>query len=152
MSITRHDRFRPHGCMRVNQRGFTLVWALFLVVIGSLIATYMLRMSAVQVGGNTLAITGARAWQAANAGAEWGMHQATISSSCAASSTFAMGAESDLSGFTVTVTCASSSYSEGSGTVTLYQIVSSAERGVLGTTPDYAYRRVRVTVATCTGC
>ncbi len=132
---------------RTSQRGFTLVMALFLVVVGALIVQFMLRMSAVQIGGNDLALQGARAWQAANAGAEWGVHQVTVSNSCAASTPVALGAASGLAGFTVTVTCNSTAYSEGGTPVTLYQIASSAHEGILGITPDYAYRQVQVTVA-----
>jgi MSHA biogenesis protein MshP len=130
-----------------HQRGFTLVWALFLVVIGALIVQFMLRMIAVQAGGNDLSLQGARAWQAANAGAEWGVRQATAGS-CVGSSTVTLGSESDLAGFAITVGCTASLYSEGGvNNVTMYHITSTAQKGSFGISPDYAYRQVQVTVA-----
>jgi MSHA biogenesis protein MshP len=48
---------------------------------------------------------GARAYQAARAGIEWGLFQQMRRNSCAASTTFALPSTSSLSGFFVTVTC-----------------------------------------------
>ena len=128
-----------------REQGFTLVWALFLVVIGALISIYMVRMSSVQSGTNDLAIHGSRAYQAARAGSEWGIHEAS-NGNCAASTNFSL-IEADLNGFTVTVTCSLSVHTENGTPRNLYDILSAASIGVYGTSPDYAYRQVQVTVA-----
>jgi len=130
---------------RSNQQGFTLVWALFLIVIGALISIFMMRMSAVQGATNDLAMNGARAWQAAHAGSEWGIQRA-VAGICPGSTGFTLS-DLDLNGFNVTVTCSSTAHSESGNVVVLYKIASSASRGAYGTSSDYVYRQVQVTVA-----
>ncbi len=59
--------------MRVNnQKGFTLVQAVFILVVLSLIGVAMVRLSGVQSSTSVLALQGARAYQAARSGLEWG--------------------------------------------------------------------------------
>ena len=110
---------------REQQRGVGLVAALFLlVVIGGLIA-FLLRLSGLQHSTAALDLQGARAFQSARAGIEWGVYRALQDSSCAASESF--GLAGDLSDFTVTVQCIDTPYTEVDATVKhVYSIVATA--------------------------
>ena len=56
-----------------NQNGFTLVQAIFILVVLALLGTYMVSLSTVQQSTTTQAVLQARAYQAARAGLEWGI-------------------------------------------------------------------------------
>jgi MSHA biogenesis protein MshP len=56
-------------------RGFALILALFLIVTLAAIGAYMLTVSNVQVETGVMDEQGARAYQAARAGIEWGAYQ-----------------------------------------------------------------------------
>ncbi len=57
------------------ERGFALVAALFVMVIVAVVVATMSRLSVTQNASLDLAIQQARAYQAARAGLEWGLHQ-----------------------------------------------------------------------------
>ncbi|NNJ71900.1 MAG: pilus assembly protein MshP, partial [Enterobacterales bacterium] len=106
---------------------------------------FMQRLSNVSVATNNFGIQGARAWQAAQAGAEWGVFQVLASGCPAASTTFNLTEEA-LSGFTVTVNCQADTYTEEGTTVTLYRLDILSTFGTVGVTPDFASRRLALTV------
>jgi MSHA biogenesis protein MshP len=58
-----------------RSRGFALILALFLIVTLAAIGAYMLTVSNVQVETGVMDEQGARAYQAARAGIEWGAYQ-----------------------------------------------------------------------------
>ena len=128
-----------------RSRGFSLVAVIFLITILAVAVVFIQRISNVAVATNNLAMQGARAWQAAEAGAEWGIYRVTTGGCPAASSSFTMSEES-LAGFEVTVLCSTNSYTEEGVTVNMYFLEVFARFGVLGTTPDYASRRITLTV------
>ena len=131
-----------------NQHGFSLVAVIFLVTVLATGVVFIQRISNVSVATTTLAMQGARAWQAAQAGAEWGIYKVTNGGCPAASSTFSLS-EQSLSGFNITVSCSDSSadnYQEAGVTVTLFYLEVLAESGVLGTSPDYVSRKITLTV------
>ena len=55
-----------------NQKGITLIGAIFVLVIVSLLGQYLVSISSVQRQTSLLALQSSRAYQAANAGIEWG--------------------------------------------------------------------------------
>ena len=128
-----------------RQQGFSLVAVIFLVTVLALGVVFIQRISNVSVATTTLAMQGARAWQAAQAGAEWGIYNATNGSCAVAPSTFAL-AEQSLSGFNITVSCTTRDYTEAGATVTMYYLDVLAEYGTLGTSPDYVSRKITLTV------
>ena len=130
---------------QTKQRGVSLVAVIFLITVLALSIVFMQRLSNVSVATNTFGIQGARAWQAAQAGAEWGVFQVLNSGCPAPSSTFNL-TESALTGFTVQVDCQASTYSEEGSTVTLYRLDVLSTYGTVGTTPDFASRRIQLTV------
>jgi len=128
-----------------STKGFSLVAVIFIIVVLAVAVVFIQRISSVSVATNNLAMQGARAWQAADAGAEWGIYQVTNGGCPAASSTFALS-EQSLNGFTVTVDCISNTYTESGVTITMYYLNVFARSGTLGTTPDYASRRISLTI------
>lgn len=88
-----------------RQSGFAIVAAIFLLVVLALMAAFVMHVSTHQQVGHTADLRGVRAYQAARAGIEWGLHNLlrNTATGCAATSSFAPGG--NLAEFTVTVQC-----------------------------------------------
>jgi MSHA biogenesis protein MshP len=127
-----------------QQTGFALVAAMFVMIIIALVILAMTRLAGNQHGTNSLAIQQARAYQAARAGLEWGITRATAGS-CAASSAVSMGG-SNLSDFTVSLSCTSLGFSENGTPLNIYTLTATAQNGALGSRPDYAFRSLTAKV------
>lgn len=121
-----------------NQQGYTLVNALFILVVLAALGAFMVTMSGVQSRTPVLALQGARAYQAAQAGIEWGIAQ-SAAGVCAANSTFV------VEGFAVTVACTAVPVSEGTTIYSVYEISARAEMGSYGS-PEYVSRRIEARV------
>lgn len=93
--------------IRVLRRsaGVGLVTAIFLLVVLAGLAVAMVSISGAQHAASALDVQGARAYQAARAGIEWGLFQNLRNQSCVPSTSFALPATGTLNGFVVTVTC-----------------------------------------------
>jgi MSHA biogenesis protein MshP len=129
--------------MRNVQRGFSLVTAIFLLVVIAALGTFAVTLSTTQQQSAALDVLGSRAYQAARAGIEWGAYQALQNGSCSATSTLA-ALPNTLAGFSVAVTCISTATTEGGVPVTMYQLISIASQG---TSPTYVERQMSVTIA-----
>ncbi|UCH48387.1 MAG: agglutinin biogenesis protein MshP [Betaproteobacteria bacterium] len=136
---------------REGQRGVGLVAAVFLLIVIAGLIAFLLRMSGLQHSTGALDVQGARAFQSARAGIEWGVYRALRDNSCAASASF--GLAGDLSDFTVTVQCVDTPYTEVDPTVKhVYSIVATAcNRPVAGacpgtTGPFYVERQLQALV------
>src|SRR5436190_4028339 len=95
-----------------RMRGFSIVAAIFLLVVLALLGAAIVYVTGLQQSGHQLDILGARAYQAARAGIEWGAFQVldpnnTIATAAlpTCSSTNLSGLAGSLASFTVTVTC-----------------------------------------------
>jgi MSHA biogenesis protein MshP len=95
-----------------RQRGLSLVTAIFLLVVLAGLAAVIVNVTTQQQTSSALDVQGTRAYLAARAGVEWGLHRQLISGAlCSATSgasttnSFALPAGSTLSQFTVTVVC-----------------------------------------------
>lgn len=130
---------------RKRQQGVSLVAVVFIITVLAVAVVFIQRLLSVSVATNNLSLQGARAWQAAQAGAEWGIYRAIVDGSCVSSSTLNL-TEGALNGFTVTVGCSSQSYTEEGSLVTLYNVSVLSEFGTLGLTPEYASRRINLTL------
>lgn len=126
-----------------SQHGFTLVIAVFLLVVLSLASSMMINLSGVQRRTSVFALLGERAYYAARSGVQWGIHQA-LASGCPATTTLNLS-EGGLNGFDVTVSCTSSSHTEGSTTTTTYVIDAVSEYGSYGD-QDYVKRSMQSVV------
>lgn len=117
--------------MRSAQHGFSIVSAIFLLVVLAALGAFMVTFSTVQHVTSAQDVRGAQAYQAARAGIEWGLYGALRTmpaASCVASKVL-----NDIPGFAVTVECTSSaSYTEGVTPVTVYRITSTARSGAVG--------------------
>jgi len=95
-----------------RERGVGIVTAIFLLVVLSGLAAAMVSLYTTQQASSNLDLAGARAYQAARAGAEWGMWRRPRKIAdknvgvCDYRSPLAMPAATTLSGFTVIVSCA----------------------------------------------
>ncbi|MCP3688293.1 MAG: pilus assembly protein MshP [Gammaproteobacteria bacterium] len=133
---------------RIRQAGFTLVTALFLLVVVALLSVYMLNFSAVQHTTLAYSLQGARAMQAARAGLEWGVYKAIADAACVALTTFSTNSgDTQFDNFTITVTCTASLHTEGAIAITTFQLTSSASVNTFGSL-DYVYRGLQATVST----
>ena len=140
------------------QRGFSLVTAIFLLVVLASLGAVMMTFFTAQQQSSALDVMGARAYQASRAGLEWGAYQ--IIQSGVAGGAFANACqpgptlqelpvlEGTLSTFAVTVGCSATAHSEAAATVTIYQVSSvAATRGLAAGNPDYVERQMTVTIA-----
>ncbi|MCK4502600.1 MAG: pilus assembly protein MshP [Desulfuromonadales bacterium] len=121
-----------------NRAGFTLVQAIFILLVLSLLGVAMMRLIGVQSSTSVFALQGARAYQAARSGLEWGAAQARTGSPCSGTMT--------VENFTVNVTCSNQSFTEGtSAPYDVYRINAVATFGSYGS-PDYVSRQVEMKV------
>lgn len=122
------DRFStPHA-----QQGFAITTAIFLLVVLAALGTAMLTFSSAQHAGAAMDVQGARAYQAARAGIEWGAYQMLRGSGCG-------GSTFTVDGFSVTVTASS----QTSGSLIACQITSTASTGIAGQI-NHVERQLRV--------
>ena len=126
------------------QTGFSLVPALFLLVVLATLGSVAVRMNEVQQQTVVLTMQGTRAFSAAQAGIDWAAYEAVVNGSCGnGSMTFN---EAGLNGFSVNTSCSSSSHTVGQSTVNVYTIEAFAWSGAYGQ-PDYISRRLTATVS-----
>ena len=128
-----------------QQKGFMLVASMFLMVVVALLLVFLLRTGSENQWSSALRIQEARAFQSANSGLEWAVHQLG-SGVCPASPTTLNLSEADLTGFQVIITCSASSYTENTETITMFEVEVLAQKGIFGTSPDFVARQIRLTV------
>jgi MSHA biogenesis protein MshP len=132
-------------------RGFALILAVFLIVSLAAIGAYLVTVSNVQVESTTKDELGARAYQAARAGLEWGAYRALRDLSCAPGPVVIGFASAELAGFQAEVTCQDfGPETEGGATVNTFRVVSTGCNlspscsGAPG--PTYVNRQLQLTV------
>lgn len=119
-----------------NQKGFTLVQAIFILVVLGLLGMVMVRLIGVQTSTGVMALQGARAYHAARSGLEWGAARASAGQPC--------GGSMMIDNFGVTVNCSSESFTESSvGPYSIHRIQSVAEYGSYGSV-GFVSRRVEM--------
>jgi MSHA biogenesis protein MshP len=129
------------------QQGFALIPALFLIVVLGALALVAIRVSTGQQQAVIMALQETRALAAAQSGIEWGAYQSGIGN-CAASTTLNL-TEAALNGFTVIVTCAATTFTNGAATSFSYVLKSTATTGTYGQ-PGYVHRAVSGTYTNAT--
>ncbi len=128
-----------------EQTGFTLIAAIFLLVVVAALIVYVTSIRVVQQTTLVYGVQGARALQAARSGIEWGIYQSIVNGACAASASFTP-ADPALDGFNIEVQCGSSVHTEGVTPITTYRLTAIARAGSFGSL-DYVQRRLRATVS-----
>lgn len=121
-----------------NQKGFTLVQAVFILVVLGLLGMVMVRLIGVQSSTGVMALQGARAYHAARSGLEWGAARA-VNGNCNSSG------QMNIEGFNVIVACSSLEISEGSYNYQVFTIQSQATFGQYGSS-DYISRTIQMRV------
>jgi len=104
-------------------RGFSLITAIFLLVVVAMLGAYIASLATTQQTSETLDVQGARAYQAAYAGMQWGVFQALRNGACAGTTSFALPGA--LTGFAVTVQCTATPYTEASSAHNIYRVVAT---------------------------
>lgn len=144
----------------ILEGGFSLVAAIFLLVILSALGVFMLSISTMQQTTSTQDLQGSKAYQAAKAGIEWGVYQImTAENSISPGPVLAPYVCVDaivlpafggaLQTFKVSVTCTLSSYVEGGNTVRVYQLTSTGSLGNDTKATNYVERSMSASVNTC---
>lgn len=138
------------------QKGFSLVTAIFLLVVLGGLGAMMVTFFAAQQQSSALDVLGSRAYHAARSGIEWGAYQVLRDSGGAFATNCRAGAANQsltgtlagtLSGFTLDVVCnANPPYIEDGVALTVYQLTSTASQGAAAS-PDRVERQISVTIA-----
>lgn len=128
-----------------KQGGFSIVMAIFILVVLGLLGGYMLRFAGVQLGTFNAALLGARAYQAAHAGVEWGMARINNGGACADINAQTSLSFTGLEGYTVRMACSSQNFSEADQGLTVYRISALSQFGAYGGN-DYVARQIEATI------
>ena len=132
--------------MNVRQTGFSLVAAIFLLVVLASLGAVAVRISTAQSSGVSQSLLSTQALQAAKSAAAWAAHRA-IGGSCD-NQTTTLG-EAGTAGFVVSTSCSQTSHAEGPTTTNVFVIDVLAQRGRYGTT-DYVSRRMQIKITDAT--
>ncbi|MCF7970837.1 MAG: pilus assembly PilX N-terminal domain-containing protein [Methylococcaceae bacterium] len=132
-----------------KQKGFSIIMAIFILIVLSLLGSYMVKLSGVQHATAVSAVQSSRAYYAARTGVEWGLAQLLNNDNCAASSTLT------INNFSVIVSCNNQGVSYNEGDLNsngladddfyIYKINSAASYGNF-ISADYVYRHIEMTV------
>jgi MSHA biogenesis protein MshP len=123
-----------------DQRGFTLVQAIFILVVLGMLGVYMVSLSTVQQGTTTQAYLQAKVYQASRSGLEWGMKQVLDNSACFAASAMT------IDQCPVALSCqVVDTYTEGVTSYQVYELTAVATFATLSS-PDYVSRTLKVTI------
>ncbi|MBI1965846.1 MAG: agglutinin biogenesis protein MshP [Betaproteobacteria bacterium] len=148
-----------------RQRGFSIVTAVFLVVVLALLGAFIVSVTGLQQKSAQIDVQGVRAYQAARAGIEWAAFQILTPSgstppACPAASTDIGTLAGSLSAFTVTVACTvTADTTEGNRNVKTYSLVATAcnepvvssclATGNPSPSPNYVDRQLVVVLSRC---
>lgn len=131
----------------MKMSGFTLVSAIFIIVILSLVGTYIVSISALTRASTSLNIQGIRAYYAAKSGLEWARAQVTRGGfNCPASNPAVLSlSQGGFSNFTVTVNCRSNTFIEAGISYKIFQLSATGQYNT-NNSSDYAARILYATV------
>lgn len=161
MMIQRQSRAIPRIPARRLARGFSLVTAIFLLVVLSALGAFMVMFTGLQQNTIQVDVLGVRAYYAARAGINWAMYQALDpDNTIAGQAAFAAcpsGTINTMTGtlapFTVVVGCSITSATEANRAIRVYQITATACNQAVCPAPSpsqgYVSRQMTVTVAKC---
>lgn len=147
--------------MKRGAHGFVLMAALFLIVTFAAIGAYLVTVSTGQIEAATQDEQGARAYQAARTGIDWGAYQvlmnpagafaATTCTTPAASQTLPLGTFGGPGGsFQVVVSCTRTTETEAGNTVQVYIVTATGCNQAPCTAagdPTYVERQLQLVVA-----
>jgi len=128
-----------------HQQGFTLVSAIFIMVIASIMSVFIISTSVTQQMTSTYALQGVRANNAAKSGLEWGVRRALVDNQWAEICT---GADNSfvVDGFNVSVACTFVQHTESGTPFCVFQMSSVATFGNYGGV-DFVQRRLQLVLS-----
>lgn len=135
-------------------KGFSLVSAIFLIVVVAALGTFMVTIGTTQQQTATFSVMGTRALSAADSGLQWAIRRAIRDAGAGLNCTAPPAAAGQvnftlnngvLAGFNTQISCSVQSFTEGADTYNVYTLVSSASLGAVGS-GDYFRRAIRATV------
>jgi MSHA biogenesis protein MshP len=134
--------------MKQSSCGFTLLSAIFLLVVIAALGLFAVTISNTQQQNSVMDMLGARAYQAAKAGIEWGSYQISKGgvSSCTAFPQPTLPAGTQLSAFTVSVTCSVTTHTEAINAFSVYQLTSTATTGGAIGSAGYVERQLQAVI------
>ena len=147
----------------MRQRGFSIVAAVFLIVVLALLGVFIVNVVGLQQSSQQLDVRGVRAYQAARAGIEWAAWQALDPNNvlnpvspgtcgnvpaCPASPATLPALAGSLAPYTVVVPCTATGTTEGNREIRVFAITSTATAGTPGN-PDYVSREVQARFSKC---
>lgn len=138
---------------RLQQRGISIIMAIFLLLLFASISAFMASLMSTANITAAQDIEGARTYQAARAGSEWGIYQLDPNATGSAlPACFGAAVLNQIPGYTVSVSCtpfpgAATAYTEGDRQVRIYQITAIATP--VAARPPGVEREVVVTVEKC---
>lgn len=128
-----------------KQAGFSIVMAIFILVVLSLLGSYMVKLSGVQHATSVFAVQGARAYQSARAGIGWAVARVHNGGGCGDVTAASPLSFADINGFSVSLTCTSQSFSEGVDTIIVYKMSALSEFGSYNSA-SYISRKIEVSI------
>ncbi len=146
-------KFKKININLINQQGFLLPAAIFLLVVLAGLGAYAVNITTVQQTTATQDIQAIRAYHLARAGAELSayylMQSSSVPTSCPANTNNAI----TLDGFNVAISCSlpfSTLYSEEGGDkeIGMYSITSTASYGTVNTL-NFVQREIKVDLSKC---
>ncbi len=128
-----------------RQSGFSIIMAIFILVVLGLLGGYMMKLSAVQQKTSLYALQGARAYQVAKAGIGWAVARVSGGGVCGDVTAASPLSFSGINGFSVTLGCSSQTFSEGTNNPIIYKITALSEFGVYNSV-NYISRKLEVSI------
>lgn len=116
----------------MNTRGFTIVSAVFILVVLSLVGGFIANLSSLMQRSQSLSILGARAFFAAESGLQWATFKIREGSgpyNCPTSPSSLTLTQGALTGFTVDVSCTQELFVEDGKTYNLFTLESLGRFG-----------------------
>ena len=130
------------------QRGFSIITAIFLLVVLSFLGIAMVSFSTSQHQSSAMDVMGSRAYQAARAGIEWAAYKVVNEPQPALAppgSNINLGSlGGTLAPFSVTVNWSAASHVEGASTIWIYDVSAVAQTGGSSGDPSYIERVISV--------
>jgi|ABSR01.1.fsa_nt_gi MSHA biogenesis protein MshP len=121
--------------LRVPQRGFAAIAAIFLVVLLAALGGFMVTFSTSQQVTSAQDVQGSRAYWAARAGLEWAIVNVNTTPGVVCPNTVktAMpGAPTQIEGFDMVISCTRSNFTDGGASLVIYRMESQASLGSVG--------------------
>ncbi|MFW6414856.1 MAG: hypothetical protein ACOCZ2_00945 [Thermodesulfobacteriota bacterium] len=128
--------------------GFTLVQAIFIIVVLGLLGGVMVKMFGVQSRTTTLSHQGIRAYYATKSALEWGTNQTLSDNDC---TTVNNAGGWRIGKFNVGVNCTNQTYHVGKDKVNWFRLTANATSRYAGPeSPDYVSRTLTMQIVNAT--